>query len=112
MTYPDDVVEKALATWDEQYRHQFRTRQEAMQMVLAAAEAAMWRPPETAKLGETVLGAYINFDGTPSTAEVAWIGPLSKEWESRHAFSHGFSIRKPDAIRDIPTPPAASTGRE
>lgn len=72
---------------------------------LAAYEAAMWRQPETAVLGETLLGAFVN-DGTTTVGQVAWAGPLSTEWESRDPFSWGFGVRKPDAIRPIPLPPS------
>lgn len=110
MTLHDEAVEKALdafynnpgATWNEQAAQEARA---SMIRAIAAYEAAMWRQPETAVLGETLLGAFVN-DGTTTVGQVAWAGPLSTEWESRDPFSWAFGVRKPDAIRPIPFPPS------
>lgn len=40
-TYPADAIEAALKTWEDQYRHQFKSRTEAMAVTLAAFDAAM-----------------------------------------------------------------------
>lgn len=56
-TYPDDVVEKALLAFHNGVMFGSYTQelQDAMRRALASAEAAMWRPIETAPKDGTQL---------------------------------------------------------
>lgn len=115
-TYPDDVVEKALVEWfrdapevladmTPEYRAQMM---KDMRRALAAAEAAMWRPIETAPIAKKVQvwsGTWRSAFPGMYTGNGMWVivdtcEPEAKGWET--VATHW---------RHLPTPPAASTGR-
>lgn len=112
MTYPDDVLEKALDAFSVVILLQPQDRPGAMRAALAAAEAAMWRPIETAPKDGTIVDCHCAAYGLD---RIVWRS--HPEWGDDRAGWWSIPSRafiREDAIqywRPLPTPPAASTGR-
>ena len=120
MTYPDDVVEKALDACSPEWRMkdkvgQFLARTQ-MRHALAAAESAMWRPIETAPEDGTPIILLYDLPGLSDYHARIVICHWSKNCGGRWVFNQraafGYSTKyQPKLWAPLPTPPAASTGR-
>lgn len=127
MTYPDDVVEKARAAhalaiaklFDESNRHTLwgpeiteAKIKDAWRAALAAAEAAMWRPIETAPRDGTHVLVVNRLNPNIPPAPVHWFDGAWSLSANQKAEYSDWVWGQPTHWRPLPTPPAASPGRE